>query len=98
MTKLENIKEFIFIILTIFLMVVVVGVFVYMVKTERGSTKMMNFLSSIRSGAEQDEEVKESLDTKVLENEKFRELKENPVPEKEFDSGNKNPFRGGGDD
>lgn len=93
MLKIESLKELAFIILTILLMIGVIGVFVYMVRTERGSVKMINFLSSIKSNVEKQEGAKNSIDKELLENKKFQKLKKDSVPSQEFDAGNNNPFR-----
>lgn len=93
MLKTESIKELIFVVLTVLLMIGVIGVFVYMVKTEKGSVQMINFLSSIRSDVEDRDQVEDSIDKDLLNNKKFQELQADPTPAKEFDAGNKNPFR-----
>lgn len=93
MIQVEKIKEAIFVLITLLLLVSVIGLFVYIIRTEQSSVQMADFLSSLRTETEHEEEVKESLDKSLLESQKFRQLQENPVPDRTFDAGTRNPFR-----
>src|SRR6056297_4222877 len=93
MLKIDSLKELAFIVLTIFLMIGVIGVFVYMVRTEKGSVKMINFLSSIKSNVDKQEGAKRSIDKELLERKKFQKPKKDSVPDRQFDAGSSNPFR-----
>lgn len=92
MMKGESLKEFIFIIFSGLILVVVIGVFLYIVKFGYMDERMENHLNSIQNDLRAESRVRDNLDTSVLEDKRFKRLKENSVPEETLNIGRKNPF------